>query len=82
MNGFRTPPGQNVISPARFAKMMLAGFGLAISFTAVASGQGFARPDGSIPVPMDWSSKHVVFTGGFTAEQAAKMWNEPRAYAE
>lgn len=55
---------------------------LAASFTASAFGQGFARPDGSVPVPIDWSSKHVVFTAGFTPEQAAKMWNEPRAYAE
>ena len=31
---------------------------------------------------MDWSSRHVVFTAGFTPEQAVKMWNEPRAYAE
>ncbi len=55
---------------------------LAASFTASAFGQGFARPDGSLPVPMDWSSKHVLFTAGYTPEQAAKMWNEPRAYAE
>jgi hypothetical protein len=55
---------------------------LAASFAASAFGQGFARPDGSVPLPMDWSSKHVVFTAGFTPEQAAKMWNEPRAYAQ
>src|SRR5208282_4088494 len=82
MNVFKTPPRQNVAFPARFAALLLTAFGLGISFTALAAGQGFARPDGSIPLPMDWSSKHVVFTAGFTAEQAAKMWNEPRAYAE
>ena len=79
---FKTPQRQKLTFPARFRTLLLTGFGLAIGFTAVAFGQGFGRPDGSVPVPMDWSSKHVVFTAGFTAEQAAKMWNEPRAYAE
>ena len=55
---------------------------LAASFTASAFGQGVARPDGSVPVPMDWSSRHVLFTAGFTPDQAANMRNEPRAYAE
>ena len=82
MNAFKTPQSQNVAFLARFAALLLTAFGLAISFTASAFGQGFARPDGSVPVPMDWSSKHVVFTAGFTPEQAATMWNEPRAYAE
>jgi hypothetical protein len=82
MNVSKTPQGRKAALLARFAALLLIGFGLAISFTAVAFGQGFARPDGSIPLPMDWSSKHVVFTGGFSAEQAAKMWNEPRAYAQ
>lgn len=44
-------------------------------------GQGFKRPDGSVPVPVDWSSRHVVHPAGFTAEQAARMWNDPRVYA-
>jgi len=55
---------------------------LAAGFTASAFGQGFARPDGSVPVPMDWSSKRVLFTAGLKPRQAAMMWNEPRAYAE
>lgn len=55
---------------------------LAAGFIASAFGQDFARPDGSVPVPIDWSSKHVVFTAGFIPEQAEKMRNEPRAYAE
>jgi hypothetical protein len=57
-------------------------FGLAACFATSAFGQGFARPDGSLPVPLDWSSKRVLFTAGFTPEQASKMLNEPRAYAE
>jgi hypothetical protein len=56
-------------------------FGLAC-FTAPAFGQGFAGPDGSVPVPIDWSSKHVVFTGDYTPEQQVQTWNEPRAYAQ
>jgi len=55
---------------------------LAACFTPGAFGQGFARPDGSVPVPLDWTSKHVLFTSGFTPKQAEKMWNEPRAYAQ
>jgi hypothetical protein len=45
-------------------------------------GQSFARPDGSIPVPTDWSSKHVIFTGDYNRDQMVKTWNEPRAYAQ
>ncbi|MGA9542997.1 MAG: hypothetical protein WBQ85_05490 [Candidatus Sulfotelmatobacter sp.] len=62
--------------------LMLAALGLAAGFTLSAFAQGFARPDGSIPVPIDWSSRHVVFTGGYTPEQAVNTWNEPRAYAQ
>jgi len=82
MNALKTPQSQNVAFLARLAVLLLTAFGLAISFNAPACGQSFARPDGSVPVPTDWSSRHVVFTAGFTPEQAAKMWNEPRAYAE
>jgi hypothetical protein len=82
MSALKTPQSQNVAFRARFAVLLLTAFGLAISFTAPACGQSFARPDGSVPVPTDWSSRHVVFTAGFTPEQAATMWNEPRAYAE
>ncbi len=62
--------------------LMLAALGLAAGFTQSAFAQGFARPDGSIPVPIDWSSRHVIFTGGYTPEQAVNTWNEPRAYAQ
>ncbi len=82
MNGFSTPRWRNASFPGRFAALLLAAFGLAACFTAPAFGQSFARPDGSIPVPVDWSSKHVLFTAGYTPEQAAKMRNEPRVYAE
>jgi hypothetical protein len=82
MNALKTPRSQNVAFLVRLAALLLTAFELALSFAAPAFGQGFARPDGSVPLPMDWSSRHVVFTAGFTPEQATKMWNEPRAYAE
>jgi hypothetical protein len=66
----------------RCAVLLLAAFVLVVGFTASAFAQGFARPDGSVPLPVDWSSKHVVFTGDYTPEQARKTWNEPRAYAQ
>jgi hypothetical protein len=81
MNACKTRQSRNGAFLTR-AALLLTAFGLAISFSALALGQGFARPDGSLPVPIDWSSKHVVFTAGFTPVQAAAMWNEPRAYAE
>src|SRR5580693_3473243 len=62
--------------------LLLASLGLATGFTGSLCAQGFARPDGSIPVPIDWSSRHVIFTGGYTPEQMVKTWNEPRAYAQ
>ncbi|HTX15105.1 MAG TPA: hypothetical protein VMD77_07410, partial [Candidatus Baltobacteraceae bacterium] len=82
MSAFETPQGRNVTYVARVAALLLAAFGLAISFSASAFGQGFARPDGSVPLPIDWSSKYVVFTGDYTPEQALQTWNEPRAYAQ
>ena len=82
MNRHRTPGARNVAPFARCAALLLSAFGLAASFTPSLFGQAFARPDGSVPVPRDWSSKHVVFTGDYTPEQMLKTWNEPRAYAQ
>jgi len=82
VNRFRTPRNRNVAFLARCTALLLAAFGLAASFTGSLFGQAFARPDGSVPVPIDWSSKHVVFTGDYTPEKAVKTWNEPRAYAQ
>src|SRR5271155_2195458 len=82
MNALRTPPSENAAFLARFSALLLTAFGLAISFAAPAFGQGVAKSDGSVSVPMDWSSRHVLFNAGFMTEQAATMWNEPRAYAE
>jgi hypothetical protein len=82
MHAFNSPRHPKVGFLARPGALRLAAFALAISFTAPAFGQGFARPDGSIPLPIDWSSKRLIFTGDYTREQAVKTWNEPRAYAQ
>jgi hypothetical protein len=82
VNRFITPRNRNVAFLARYAAPLLTALGLAASLTASMFGQAFARPDGSVPVPIDWSSKHVVFTGDYTPEEALKTWNEPRAYAQ
>jgi hypothetical protein len=77
LNGLRSRRRRVVAFLAWCAALLLA----ACSTTS-AFGQRVARPDGSVPVPMDWSSKHVLFTAGFTPSQAEKMFNEPRAYAQ
>ncbi|MFZ3279157.1 MAG: hypothetical protein WA182_19850 [Candidatus Sulfotelmatobacter sp.] len=82
MGRFGTPLNRNAAFLARCAMPLLAALGLAASFMPVAFAQGFARPDGSIPVPIDWSSSHVIFPGGYTPEQEVNTWNEPRAYAQ
>lgn len=82
MNGFRSPVKHNARFLVWRAALSLAAFGLAACFTPGAFGQGLARQDGSVPVPMDWSSKHVLFTPGSTKKQAAKILKEPRAYAQ
>jgi len=81
LKALRTPRRRNARFLGRFLALPAAFF-LAACFSASAFGQSFARPDGSIPVPVDWSSKRVLFTAGYTPEQVAKMRNEPRVYAE
>jgi len=48
------------------AALLPAAFALALCFMSAglgpaAFGQGIEREDGSVPVPMDWSTKHVLF---------------------
>src|SRR5579862_3159826 len=40
-----------------------------------------AGPDGSMPLIQDWSTRHIIYTAGYTAEQAGKMARDPRAFA-
>jgi hypothetical protein len=40
-----------------------------------------ARGNGSTPLIHDWSTRHVIYTGGYTGEQAERMAKDPRAYA-
>jgi hypothetical protein len=82
MNRHRTPRNRNVVFLARCAALLLVAFGLVAGLAGSLFAQAFARSDGSIPVPRDWSSKHVVFTGDHMRENAGKTWNEPRAYAQ
>jgi hypothetical protein len=53
---------------------------MALLFIGPALGQDFKRPDGSVPLPMDWSDQHVIYTVGFTFEQAEKMQGDPRYF--
>jgi len=68
-----------------FNKLSLAAivFGMVVIpsvFTGSAFGQDFKRPDGSVPLPMDWSNQHLIYTVGFTREQASKMQSDPRYF--
>jgi hypothetical protein len=41
----------------------------------------WTRNDGSLPMVVDWSNKHVVYPVGYTQEQYESMQKDPRAYA-
>ncbi len=49
-------------------------------FAGSAPGQNFKRPDGSFPLPLDWSDQHVIYTVGFTPEQASYLQDDPRYF--
>jgi hypothetical protein len=40
-----------------------------------------ARPNGSMPMIKDWSNRHVIYTAGYTDQQAERMGRDPRAFA-
>ncbi len=50
-------------------------------FIGSALGQDFKRPDGSVPLPLDWSDRHVIYTVESTPEQVEKMQGDPRYFA-
>jgi len=54
--------------------------GAALAVTASIFGQAFRQPDGRIPMMTDWSTKHVIYTSGFTSKQVEKMRDDPRLY--
>ena len=60
----------------------LATLGLAACIAGPVWGQDFKRPDGSVPLVMDWSDQHVIYTVGFTREQGSKMQSDPRFYVQ
>ena len=51
-------------------------------FATPAFGQDFRRPDGSVPLVIDWSDQHLIYTVGFTREQASKMQSDPRYFVQ
>ena len=53
---------------------------MALLFIGPALGQDFKRPDGSVPLPMDWSDQHVIYTVEMTGEQAEKAQSDPRFF--
>ena len=53
---------------------------VALLFVGPALGQDFKRPDESVPLRMDWSDHHVVYTVGFPGEQVEKMQGDPRYF--
>ena len=65
-----------------FRLLGLATLGLAACFTAQVWGQDFKRADGTVPLPMDWSDQHLIYTVGFTREQGSKMQSDPRFYVQ
>jgi hypothetical protein len=77
ISGFRN------VSIALLASLLMAVFGVVLIssiFIGSAFGQDFKRPDGSVPLPLDWSDRHVVYTADFTGEQAERMQGDPRYF--
>src|SRR5271155_417381 len=63
--------------------LSMAVFGIVLIssiLTGSALGQDFKRPDGSVPLPMDWSDRHVIYTVGMTGEQVEKAQDDPRYF--
>ena len=77
ISGFRN------VSIALLASLLMTVFGVVLIssiFIGSAFGQDFKRPDGSVPLPLDWSDRHVVYTADFTGEQAERMQGDPRYF--
>src|ERR1043166_1850076 len=53
--------------------------GLATLVASPLFGQGFAQGD-RVPLPVDWSFSHVIYSQSFTPAQAARMQHDPRLY--
>jgi hypothetical protein len=66
---------QQSLSMAAFGIVMISSL-----FTGSALAQDFKRPDGSVPLPMDWSDHHVIYTVGSTPEQASYLEGDPRFF--
>jgi len=62
---------------SKYLSCAFLAFGLGLAASAFCQ---TLTPDGRLPLPTDWSTKHLIYTGGFTAEQMQKMRNDPRLY--
>lgn len=64
----------------------LATLGLAIlgmlTLAPPALGQSSSAPEAGIPVPTDWSHRHVIFSRPGTTEQAAQIEKDPRYWLQ
>jgi hypothetical protein len=52
------------------------------TFAPVAVGQSSSAPQAGIPVPTDWSHRHVIFSRPGTTEQAARIEKDPRYWQQ
>jgi hypothetical protein len=75
MSARKSPVFKRSLSMAVFDIVLISSI-----FTGSALAQDFKRPDGSVPLPMDWSDQHLIYTVGFTPEQAEKMQDDPRFF--
>src|SRR6266404_5716698 len=67
--------------PARAALLSMSLLAGLVLFGLPLFGQGNSgNAANRVPLPVDWSSGHVVYTKNFTPEQAARMQHDPRLY--
>jgi hypothetical protein len=50
--------------------------------SALLAGQNVPAPEKTIPLPNDWSHRHVIFSKPATAEQAARVEKDPRYWQQ
>jgi hypothetical protein len=53
-----------------------------LSLVPLTLGQSSSAPQAGIPVPTDWSHRHVIFSRPATTEQAARIEKDPRYWQQ
>jgi len=48
----------------------------------ILSGQNVPAPEATIPLPNDWSHRHVIFSKPATKEQAERVEKDPRYWQQ